>query len=132
MTIEEEATPAPPGALRSLIAAVLDILKSRLDLAAVEMEIYLSYLAQTLLWGFATVVCAALGIFFALAAVVVALWRTHPFAGLLGSMGVLTVLAVICGVLGARSLRARPQLLSGTLEQLGRDKVCVGGRESSE
>jgi uncharacterized membrane protein YqjE len=132
VTSEEASRSPPSGAFRSLITVVLDILKSRLDLAAAEVEIYLSYLAQTLLWGFATVVCVVLGIFFALTAGVVALWHTHPFAALLGSMGVFIVLAVICGVLGTRSLRIRPQLLSGTLEQLERDKASVSGRESRE
>jgi uncharacterized membrane protein YqjE len=126
---DEEPT-GRPGVFRGMLAAFLEVLKTRLDLAAVETEIYLAYLAQTLLWGFAAVVCAVLGIFFALAAVVAVLWSTHPFAGLLGSMFVLFVLAVLCGTLAARSLRSRPQLLSGTLEQLGRDERRMSGSES--
>ena len=59
-------------------AAIIDSLKTRLDLAAVEAEIYLVYVAQLLLWGFAAVACALLAIVFALTAVVIALWATHP------------------------------------------------------
>ena len=38
-----------PGLVRGLLAAILDSLKTRLDLAAVEAEIYLVYVAQLLL-----------------------------------------------------------------------------------
>ncbi len=126
--------PAPPrpGALRALLAAVFDALKTRLDLATVETELYLSSLAHVLLWGFATLLCAVIGLFFAMATVVVALWKIHPFAGLLGSMFVFLVLAAVCAMFGARSLRARPQLLAGTLEQFERDQRRMSGGERGE
>ena len=121
--------PARPGALRQLLAAVLDALKTRLDLAAVETELYFACLVQALLWGFATLLCAAIGLFFAMATVIAALWNTHPYAGLLGSMFVFFVLAAVCATVGARSLRARPQLLSGTLEQFERDQRRMSASE---
>lgn len=121
-----------PGLVRGLLAAVIDSLKTRLDLAAVEAEIYLVYVVQLLLWGFAAVACALLAIVFALTAVVAALWTTHPVAGLLGSMGVLLVLAVLCGMIGARLFRGRPPLLAGTLGQFEHDQRRVGGTEGGE
>jgi uncharacterized membrane protein YqjE len=126
----DEAPPhRGPGPFRSLLATLLGSLKTRLDLAAVEAEIYLVYLAQLLLWGFAAVACALLAIVFALTAVVIALWDTHRMAGLLGSMGVLIVLAIICGMVGARIFRARPPLLAGTLGQFEHDQRSMAGGE---
>jgi uncharacterized membrane protein YqjE len=124
---EEAASPGGPGLLRGLLAALLGSIKTRLDLAAVEAEIYLVYLAQLLLWGFAAVACALLAIVFALTGVVIALWDTHRMAGLLGSMAVLIVLAVVCGLVGARIFRARPPLLSGTLGQFEHDQRSMAG-----
>ena len=121
-----------PGLIRGLLAAILDSVKTRLDLAAVEAEIYLVYLAQLLLWGFAAVACALLALVFALTAVVIAVWTTHRMAGLVGSMLVLLVLAVICGMIGARIFRARPPLLAGTLGQFEHDQRRVGGSERVE
>jgi uncharacterized membrane protein YqjE len=118
-----------PGLIRGLLATVIDSIKTRLDLAAVEAEIYLVYVAQLLLWGFAAVACALLAIVFALTAVVIAVWTTHRMAGLIGSMVVLLVLAVICGMIGARIFRARPPLLAGTLGQFEHDQRSVGGVE---
>ena len=124
---EEAGSPRGPGLVRGLLATILDSIKTRLDLAAVEAEIYLVYVAQLLLWGFAAVACALLAIVFALTAVIIAVWQTHRMAGLVGSMVVLLILAVTCGIVGARIFRARPPLLSGTLGQFEHDQRRVAG-----
>ncbi len=121
-----------PGLIRGLLAAIIDSFKTRVDLAAVEAEIYLVYVAQLLLWGFAAVACALLAIVFALMAVIIAVWTTHRMAGLLGSMVVLLVLAAICGFIGARIFRARPPLLAGTLGQFDHDQRRVAGNEGGQ
>ncbi|HEY2036608.1 MAG TPA: phage holin family protein [Steroidobacteraceae bacterium] len=126
---EQAAAPRGPGLIRGLLGTIIDSLKTRVDLAAVEAEIYLVYVAQLLLWGFAAVACALLAIVFALTAVVIAVWTTHRMAGLIGSMVVLLVLAAICGMIGARIFRGRPPLLSGTLGQFEHDQRRVAGTE---
>ncbi len=124
--------PRGPGLIRGLLGAILESFKTRLDLAAVEAEIYLVYVAQLLLWGFAAVACALLAIVFALTAVIIAVWETHRMAGLLGSIVVLVILAIICGVIGARIFRARPPLLAGTLAQFEHDQRRVSGSTGEE
>ena len=119
--------PRGPGLIRGLLGAILDSIKTRLDLAAVEAEIYLVYVAQLLLWGFAAVACALLALVFALTAIVIAVWQTHRIAGLVGSMVVLLILAAICGLIGARIFRARPPLLAGTLGQFEHDQRRMSG-----
>jgi uncharacterized membrane protein YqjE len=126
---EEAASPRAPGLIRGLLGAILDAIKTRLDLAAVEAEIYLAYVAQLLLWGFAAIACALLAVVFGLTAMVIALWQTHPMAGLLGSMLILIVLAAACGLVGARIFRGRPPLLAGTLSQFERDQRSLAGKE---
>jgi len=126
---DDAGAPRGPGLVRGLLATIFDSLKTRVDLAAVEAEIYLVYVAQLLLWGFAAVACALLAIVFALTAVVIAVWTTHRMAGLIGSMVVLLVLAAICGIIGARIFRARPPLLAGTLGQFEHDHRRVAGIE---
>lgn len=124
--------PRGPGLIRGLLGKILESFKTRLDLAAVEAEIYLVYVAQLLLWGFAAVACALLAIVFALTAVIIAVWETHRMAGLLGSIVVLVILAIICGVIGARIFRARPPLLAGTLAQFEHDQRRVSGSTGEE
>jgi uncharacterized membrane protein YqjE len=126
---EDAGGPRGPGVVRGLLATIIGSLRTRVDLAAVEAEIYLVYVAQLLLWGFAAVACALLAIAFALTAVVIAVWTTHRMAGLIGSMVVLLVLAVICSIIGARIFRGRPPLLAGTLGQFEHDQRRVAGTE---
>jgi len=126
---EDAGAPRGPGLIRGLLGTIIDSLKTRVDLAAVEAEIYLVYVAQLLLWGFAAVACALLAIVFALTAVIIAVWTTHRMAGLIGSMVVLLVLAAVCGMIGARIFRGRPPLLAGTLGQFEHDQRRVAGTE---
>ncbi|MGH8294352.1 MAG: phage holin family protein [Steroidobacteraceae bacterium] len=131
-TDDGAGAPRQPGLIRGLLGVILDSIKTRLDLAAVEAEIYLVYVAQLLLWGFAAVACALLAIVFALTAVVIAVWQTHRMAGLVGSMVVLLILAGICGMIAARIFRARPPLLAGTLRQFEHDQRRMSGSTGEE
>ncbi|MDB6090635.1 MAG: rane protein [Gammaproteobacteria bacterium] len=115
------------GALRGLFAAGLDALRTRLDLATVEVELYLLRVVRMLLWALAALACALLALVFGLVSVVVALWDTHRMAGLLGGTLLFVVLAVIFGAVGARTFRQRPSILDGTLEQLEHDHRDVKG-----
>jgi uncharacterized membrane protein YqjE len=117
----------PPHALRGMFAASLDALRTRLDLAAVEFEIYLLLLVRALVWAMGALACALLGIVFALTALVVALWDTHRMLVLLGGSGLFVALAVLFGYLGARTMRDRPGVLEGSLQQLQEDQRRARG-----
>lgn len=116
------------GAIRGLFASGLDALRTRLDLAAVEVELYLLRVVQMLLWVLAGLACALLALVFGLVTIVVALWDTHRLAGLLGGTLLFVVLAVVFGAVGARTFRRRPAMLDGTLEQLEHDQQKVRGQ----
>jgi uncharacterized membrane protein YqjE len=115
------------GALRGLFAAGLDTLRTRLDLAAVEVELYLIRVIQMLLWAVAALACALLGLVFGLVSIVVALWDTHRMLGLVGGTVLFLALAAICGAIGARTFRSRPPILDGTLQQLEHDQHSARG-----
>jgi uncharacterized membrane protein YqjE len=115
------------GAIRGLLAAGLDALRTRLDLAAVEVELYLIRAVQMVLWSIAAVACALLALVFGLVSIVVALWDTHRMLGLLGGTGLFLVLAIVFGMIGARVFRGRPPILDGTLQQLDHDQRSARG-----
>ena len=115
------------GALRGLFAAGLDTLRTRLDLAAVEVELYLIRVVQMLLWAVAALACALLGLVFGLVSIVVALWDSHRMLGLVGGTVLFFALAAIFGAVGARVFRGRPSLLDGTLQQLEHDQHSAKG-----
>lgn len=115
------------GALRGLLAAGLDALQTRLDLATVEVELYLLRVLRMLLWAAAAVACALFALVFGLVSIVVALWDTHRMLGLLGGTGLFVILAIVFGALGARTFRNRPNMLEGTLQQLEHDQRSAKG-----
>lgn len=117
----------PRQPLRGLFAAAVETLRTRLDLAAVEFEIYLLALVRTLVWTIGAIACVMTALAFALTALVVSLWDTHRMLALLGGSGAFVALAVLFGWLGARALRSSPGMFEGSLQQLREDQRRAGG-----
>ena len=113
--------------LGGLLRAAVDALRTRLDLAAVELEIHLLSLLYALVWLMAAVACALLGVVFAVTTLIVTLWDRHRTLGLLGGTLAFVVLAAVCGLLGARTLRRQPRFLEGSLQQLREDQRRARG-----
>jgi uncharacterized membrane protein YqjE len=118
----------PLGVVRGLLNSVIEAARTRLDLAAVEAEIFLLRTIQLLLWSFAAVACGLLALAFAVVAVVAALWDTHRMLGVLGGAGLFLVLMGIFGYIAARTFRSKPHMLAGTLAQLETDQQRVSGQ----
>jgi uncharacterized membrane protein YqjE len=117
------------GVFRGLLATTIDALKTRLDLAAVEAEMFLMRMVQMLLWAVAAVACALLALAFSVVAIVAALWDSHRTVGVLGGALLFVVLAVTFGFIASRSFKARPPMLEGTLTQLETDQHRVSGAQ---
>jgi uncharacterized membrane protein YqjE len=124
---DESAAAEPPHAVRGLFAALVEALRTRLDLATVELEIHLRGLLRLLIWAVGAIACAMLALAFAVTALVVALWGTHRMLALLGGSLVFVALTLLFGWLSVRALRREPQLLEGSLDQLQEDQRRAGG-----
>jgi uncharacterized membrane protein YqjE len=118
----------PIGAVRGFISSVIEAARTRLDLAAVEAEIFLLRTIQMLLWAFAAVACGLLALAFAVVAVVAALWDTHRMLGVLCGAGLFVVLAGVFGYIASRTFRSKPHMLAGTLAQLQTDQHRSSGQ----
>lgn len=116
---------APAEPVRGLAAASLDALRTRLDLAAVELEIHVLLLLRMLAWIVAAIACLLLALAFGATALIVALWNTHRMLGLLGGSAVFVLLGVLLVWLGLRTVRNRPGLLAGSLGELREDQRRV-------
>ncbi len=131
------ALAAPPGdagtggssrPLRGLLAAAIEALRTRLDLAAVELEIHLRALLRMLIWAVGALACAMLALAFGVTALVVALWDTHRMLALLAGSLVFVALTALFAFLGVRTLRVQPGVLEGSLQQLQEDERRAAGR----
>jgi uncharacterized membrane protein YqjE len=106
---------------------VMDAVRTRLDLAAVELELHVRGLLRMLVWAFGALACALLALAFGVTALIVAFWNTHRMLALLGGSVLFIALAVTFGYLGMRTLRHQSGALEGSLEQLREDQRRVGG-----
>ncbi len=114
------------SALGGLLGAGLDAVRTRLDLAAVELEIHLLALLRVLVCLIGALACALLALALVLTTLLVALWDPHRTLALLGGTAVFLGLAVLFGALGARTLRRQPRVLEGSLQQLCEDQRRAG------
>jgi uncharacterized membrane protein YqjE len=123
----EAAGDSPTEGLRGLLGAGIEALRTRLDLAAVELEIVLRTLLRVLVWAVGAVCCVLLALFFGVTAVILSLWDTHRMLALLGGSAVFIALAALFGALAARTLRRQRGMLEDSLEQLKEDQHHGGG-----
>jgi uncharacterized membrane protein YqjE len=132
---DQEGVPGDSGhaarisVFRGLFVSLVEAARTRVDLATVEAEIFLLRTIQMLLWALAALACALLALAFVIVAAVAALWDTHRMLGVLSGAGVFVVLAAIFGYIASRTLRGRPQMLEGTLAQLGTDADRASGKQ---
>ena len=119
--------PDPPPPLQGLLAAALEALRTRLELAAVELEIHLIGLARTLIWAVAAILCALLSLAFGVVALIATLWDSHRVLGLLAGGLTFLVLGAACAGVGVRVFRRRRGILTASVEQLDRDQRRAGG-----
>ena len=122
-----DAPAHPIGAIRGVLASLLDAVRTRFDLAAVEAELFLVRTIQMLLWAVAAVACGLLALVFAVVALIAALWDTHRMVGVLGGALLFAILGGVFALIAGRSLRARPHILEGTLAQLETDQHRIEG-----
>jgi uncharacterized membrane protein YqjE len=116
------------ASLQNLVATLLAILQTRLELVTTEIEEELHRIAGLLLWAavtlfFGVVTIVTLGIF-----VIVIFWDDHRL--LAAGLVFVTFVALTFGawsVVRSRA-KARPHLLSATIEELKRDRQALGGR----
>jgi uncharacterized membrane protein YqjE len=124
---DEAAAEARPQSWRGLVNLAFEALRTRLDLAAVEFEIYVRALVRMLIWAVAAVASALFAVAFAVTALMMALWNTHRMLGLLGASVLFIGLTALFVWLGVRTLRAQPGVLQGSLQQLQEDQRRAGG-----
>jgi uncharacterized membrane protein YqjE len=93
--------------VRELFATLLEALRTRLNLAAVELEIYLRALLTVLLCALCAIACIMLGLALAVVTLVVVLWNTHRVLALLSGSLVFAALAVLFAFLAVRRVGSR-------------------------
>lgn len=117
-----EPDPAPlSGRIRTLVASVLDLAGTRMQLMGTEAEIQLGRLVTIAALAIVAVLLLTLAVAFASALVVAAFWDTHPL-GALAAVAAVHLLAALGCLAALRSrLRDGPRAFEATIGEFRRD-----------
>ncbi len=112
--------------LARLANTSLGILRSRLELASIDLEDELRCAIGVLLAGSAAVMLASFALLFAAFAVVVLYWDEHRIAALCGAGGLFALLAALLAIGVWRFLDTKPRFMAATLAELEKDRDQIG------
>ena len=115
------------AAVRRIGADVLDLARTRLELAAIELQEGAHRLLGYLAWAVAAAVLGLFALGLVILFVLVLFWDTHRLAAV-GGMAVLFILGTLFAVMRLRAgLAARPPMLPATLAELRKDAAALKG-----
>lgn len=113
-----------------MLATIVGIGRTRLELLTVEVREELQRTAEVLAWGFAALLAAGAGILFAALAIIFTFWETHRILAAVVVAGGFFGLAAIAGLVVRARLNAQSQFLQATLAELARDEEALRNRLS--
>jgi uncharacterized membrane protein YqjE len=133
MNEESQREPQSPLAvglfrsLGSLVASLVGIAHTRLELLTTELQEEVQRAAQLLLWAAVALLAGMLAVFLGALSVIFYFWETHRLlAALLITTLFAALAALAVGILFAK-LRAKPPILEATLAELSRDREQLRG-----
>jgi len=116
---------AAPGRVQKLLASLLDLFQTRVDLLGTELREELLRFGVLLLGACAVLLAMTVGLGLLTAALVLALWQEHPLLGLSLAGAFFMTLAVVTSWTMSRTLRAKARPFEATLSQLQRDRDAM-------
>ncbi|WP_370260950.1 phage holin family protein [Limnobacter sp.] len=113
------------SALKRVMASLLGMGQTRLELAGVELAQARQATVRTVVWSILLALAAALASVFACLAVVAWFWETHRMAALMGCVLFYLGLAAWFLVRLKQALAEQPPLFEATLAELGKDRQAI-------
>lgn len=104
-----------------MLASLVAIAHTRLDLLGTEIEEQVDRLASILLWGLVALFTTFLAVVLGSITLIVVFWETHRVAVAVGlALGSVALAALAINGFATR-LRERPRLFRSTLDELAKD-----------
>jgi uncharacterized membrane protein YqjE len=121
---------APQGGilarLRAIVAALLALVATRLELLSVDLQEGLWHAAGVLLLTMAALALGCLALAMLGFTIVIAFWADHRLRAAALVMLGYALLALAAGLAARRRLRARPRFLAASLAELEADRAALG------
>jgi len=115
--------------LRQLLATLLAMAQTRLELITTELQSDIHRLAITLFWSLAALFTLGIGCFMAGLALIFIFWDTHRVLVSLCVTAAFFGFALLAVMIVAKRLRNQPRLLQETLMELRRDHDALKSRQ---
>jgi len=129
---------SPPGAreglglfasARRMLATLIELVYTRLELVGVELEAGVQRAASLLLWSIAAIFCATLAILLLALTVLIAFWDTHRLLAAASITGFFIIAGAAAALVVRHRVRTRPRLLASTIDELRRDAAALDGAQ---
>lgn len=117
------------SSLGRLVSTVIEIIQTRLELIANEIEEARVRVQDVLLFGLLTLFFACMSILLLTAWVVIYFWETYRLAAVGGVAAVYIAAGLITGRVLWRRLHGHPRLFSATLNELSKDQRQLRGQD---
>jgi len=129
---QHDATGPVIGLLHSgkqLLATLLSMAHTRLELFTTELQDEVYRLASSLLWSLAALLALGIGCLLAALTLIIVFWDTHRVLVAISVTGAFFGFALLAALVVVTKARKHPQLLQGTLSELKRDQELLRSRQ---
>jgi uncharacterized membrane protein YqjE len=105
-----------------LASASIGLLRSRLELALIDVEDELRSMISVVLAGLAVVILTAFALLFAAFAIVAVYWDTHRITALVAAGSTFAVLAISFAAWIRRFFESKPPFMAATIAEFEKDR----------
>lgn len=116
------------ASLRRMLATLVEMVHTRLDLVGVELQVEVQRAANLLLWAFAAVLCAVVAVVLLAVTVMIAFWDTYRLLAAGCVTGFFAIAAIGIGLYVRHRVRTRPHMFAGSVGEMKRDVAALTGQ----
>ncbi|PXX43885.1 phage holin family protein [Undibacterium pigrum] len=118
--------------LRQVASTLSNLVHTRLELAAVELEEELAHFSSSLLWSLAALFFAGIAVLLAVLTVVAAFWDTYRYTVLLSLLALFSFLSLGIFMWLRSKFSKKSSFLSHSLAELKKDAASLRGVDTSK
>ncbi len=122
---EGERRPGLLGAARRMLATLIAIVHTRLELFTTEIEEEIHRAASILLWSLVALFFGSLTVLMLAVTVLVVFWDTNRILAASLITGTFLLLTAVFALLARARLRAKPHFMSASIAELKRDREAL-------
>jgi uncharacterized membrane protein YqjE len=108
--------------LANLVASVVAIAQTRIELLTTELQEEIHRAAELLVWTLVALLAVAMGLFLTALVIIFVFWDTHRVLASVLVASSFFVIALAALIVLRAKVRNRPRLLEGTLAELAKDR----------